>query len=209
MKFNAIALACVLVSSSALAQLSLPSIGGLTGGASSSASAGNEAAQQDQLVRAYVSANKEVLLAQSKMAEAVGLKESAAKLKSTADALGDGATKGNLSDADKIQSDSSKEISERLKAVAVALCVGHGLARHRRDQVHRPASAHHELRQHPEGIADAGHDQAQLGRLRGDELPGQRQERLRHAEHLDGLRQEPRHSGADRRHQGAGLVLIP
>lgn len=115
MKFNAIALACVLVSSSAFAQLSMPSIGGLTGGGSSSAPAGNEGAQQDQLVRAYVAANKEVLVAQSKMAEAVGLKESAAKLKSTADALGDGATKGNLSDADKIQSDSSKEISERLK----------------------------------------------------------------------------------------------
>jgi len=115
MKINAIALACVIASSSAFAGLSLPSVGSLTGGGSSSASAGDETAQQDQLVRAYVAANKEVLVAQSKMAEAVGLKESAAKLKATADALGDGATKGNLSDADKIQSDSSKEISARLK----------------------------------------------------------------------------------------------
>jgi hypothetical protein len=115
MKLNAIALACVFAASTASAQLSLPSVGKLTGGTSSSAEGGNEVAQQDKLVRAYVAANKEVLVAQSKMAEAVGLKESAAKLKSTADALGDGATKGNLSDADKIQSDSSKEISERLK----------------------------------------------------------------------------------------------
>ena len=119
MKLKTIALACAftsfsaLTASSAFAQFSLPKVGGLTGGASAS-SGGDEAGQQDQLVRAYVAANKDVLVAQSKMAEAVGLKDQAAKLKSTADALGDGATKGNLSDADKIQSDSSKEISARL-----------------------------------------------------------------------------------------------
>jgi hypothetical protein len=111
-KLTVIALACVLAAPCAFAQFSMPSIGGITGGGSSG---GNESGQQDQLVRAYVSANKEVLVAQSKIAEAVGLKESAAQLKSTADALGDGATKGNLSDADKIQSDSSKEISARLQ----------------------------------------------------------------------------------------------
>ncbi|RZI67774.1 hypothetical protein [Variovorax guangxiensis] len=111
-KLTVIALACALAAPCAFAQFSMPSIGGLTGGGSSG---GNESGQQDQLVRAYVSANKEVLVAQSKIAEAVGLKESAAQLKSTADALSDGATKGNLSDADKIQSDSSKEISARLQ----------------------------------------------------------------------------------------------
>src|SRR5690242_13085290 len=105
------ALACALATPSAFAQFSMPSIGSITGGSSGASSSGNEGAQQDQLVRAYVGANKEVLVAQSKIAEAVGLKDSAAQLKSTADALGDGATKGNLSDADKIQSDSSKEIS--------------------------------------------------------------------------------------------------
>ena len=129
-KFKLLALVSViaLVSGCATAPSSLPavasiaSIGG-TGSAApagaaaspgSAASTGNEGAQQDSLVRAYVAANKEVLLAQSKMAEAVGLKESAAKLKSTASALGDGATRGNLADADKIQSDASKEMSARL-----------------------------------------------------------------------------------------------
>ncbi|MGJ7542141.1 hypothetical protein [Variovorax sp. LT1R16] len=111
-KLTVIALAAALAVPSAFAQFSMPSIGSITGGAASGG--GDQGAEQDSLVRAYVSANKEVLVAQSKMAEAVGLKESAAKLKSTADALGDGATKGNLSDADKIQSDSSKEISARL-----------------------------------------------------------------------------------------------
>ncbi len=112
-KFQLLALVVALSASAAQAQFSLPGIGKV-GGSSTPAAGGDETAQQDQLVRAYVAANKDVLMAQSKMAEAVGLKESAAKLKSTADALGDGATKGNLSDADKIQSDSSKEISARL-----------------------------------------------------------------------------------------------
>jgi len=94
---------------------SVPGATNMAGGnAASSGGGANDSTQQDSLVRAYVAANKDVLIAQSKMAEAVGLKESAAKLKSTANALGDGATKGNLSDADKIQSDSSKEISARL-----------------------------------------------------------------------------------------------
>lgn len=109
-KLHVIALACALAAPCAFAQFSMPKIGSLTGGAGT----GDEGAQQDQLVRAYVAANKDVLIAQSKMAEAVGLKDRAASLKSTADALGEGATKGNLSDADRIQSDSSKEISARL-----------------------------------------------------------------------------------------------
>lgn len=112
-KLPALALICALAVPSAFAQFAMPKLGALTGDGAGSA-AGNEAGQQDALVRAYVAANKDVLIAQSRMAEAVGLKERAAQLKSTADALGDGATKGNLSDADKIQSDSSKEISARL-----------------------------------------------------------------------------------------------
>lgn len=107
---------CASVSSSLPAAATLAGVGstGSTAPAGAAAASGNEGAQQDSLVRAYVAANKDVLLAQSKMAEAVGLKESAAKLRSTASALGDGATRGNLADADKIQSDTSKEISTRL-----------------------------------------------------------------------------------------------
>ena len=113
-KTTSIALLCLLAAPVAFAQFSLPNLGAV-GGSKSASADGNESGQQDQLVRAYVAADKEVLTAQSLMAEAVGLKDRAAMLKSTADALGDGATKGNLADADKIQSDSSKEISARLK----------------------------------------------------------------------------------------------
>lgn len=110
-----IALLCLVTALGGCAQMSKVAESATgSAGATSSGATGNESTQQDSLVRAYVAANKDVLIAQSKMASAVGLKESAAKLKSTADALGDGATRGNLSDADKIQSDSSKEISKRL-----------------------------------------------------------------------------------------------
>lgn len=122
-KLNLLALACALAATTAQAQFSLPNIGKVVGGGSASAPADgvDPSLQQDQLVRAYVAANKDVLIAQSQMADAVGLKESAAKLKSTADSLGDGATKGNLSDADKIQSDSSKEISAKLNDGTVTM----------------------------------------------------------------------------------------
>ena len=103
----------LLAAPAVFAQFSLPNFGAV-GSSKSDGAEGNESGQQDQLVRAYVAADKEVLTAQSLMAEAVGLKDRAAMLKSTAQALGDGATKGNLADADKIQSEASKEISARL-----------------------------------------------------------------------------------------------
>jgi hypothetical protein len=109
--FAVLACACTFAATPAFAQFSMPSLGGLTGGGSSS---GDPGAQQDQLVRSYVAANRDVLNAQANLADAVGLKDRAVALKSTADSLGDGATKGNLADADKIQSDASKEISARL-----------------------------------------------------------------------------------------------
>ena len=78
---------------------------------------GDAVAQQDELVNAYVAANKDVLLAQYKMASALGAKEAAALAKAEADALSSGATKDNLSKADTVQSDVSKAITERQKVV--------------------------------------------------------------------------------------------
>jgi hypothetical protein len=75
-------------------------------------------AAQTGLVKSYVGANKDVLMSQSKLLEALGLKDKAAAARATADSLGDGATKGNLQDADKAQSDDSKAIAEALKAPA-------------------------------------------------------------------------------------------
>ena len=73
---------------------------------------------QTGLVKSYVAANKDVLTAQSKMLQALGLKDKSAAAQATADSLGDGATKGNLQDADKVQSDDSKALSDALKAPA-------------------------------------------------------------------------------------------
>ncbi|MBB1629863.1 MULTISPECIES: hypothetical protein [Cupriavidus] len=95
----------------------LPSLGSLTGGSSSSSSGATADASgaQDQLSKAYVAAGREVLVAQSYLADAVGLKELSAKAKATADALTDGATKGNLEDSDKLQSEASAAIEAKLK----------------------------------------------------------------------------------------------
>jgi len=94
----------------------LPSVGGNSGSSDSSNSGGGDpVAQQDQLVTAYVSADKDVLKAQSKMADAVGLKERAAKLSAAGDALGAGATKDSLQASETMQSEASQEIQARLK----------------------------------------------------------------------------------------------
>jgi hypothetical protein len=92
----------------------LPSLSSLTGGGSSDA-ANDSATQQDQLVKAYVAADTDVLKAQSKMASAVGLKERAAKLNAASEALGAGATKNSLQDSETMQSEASQEIQAKLK----------------------------------------------------------------------------------------------
>ncbi len=109
---------CLLAASQAHAWPALPNVTASPGssGSSSNASTGADAsAAQDQLARAYVAAGKEVLLAQSNLADAVGKKDLAAKAKATAEALSDGATKGNLQDSDKVQSEASSEIEAALK----------------------------------------------------------------------------------------------
>lgn len=101
--------ALALASAGAMAQF--PSIPGMGGSKSGSA----PAVDQDALVRSYVAADKDVLNANAKMAEALGLKDAAVSAKATADALGDGATKDNLSAADKAQSETTAAIQAKLK----------------------------------------------------------------------------------------------
>jgi hypothetical protein len=90
----------------------MPSLGGLgsklTGG-------GDLSGQQNNLVKSYVAGGKDILSSQSKLLEALGLKDQAATALATANALGAGATAQNLEDANKVQSDSSTELSEALK----------------------------------------------------------------------------------------------
>jgi hypothetical protein len=108
-QFAPLALAALLAAPVAsFAQFKMPSLGGTT-------STADATAQQDQLVNAYVGADKEVLLAQAKMADAVGLKDRAAQLQATSDALGTGATKETLEKSETMQSEASQEIQAKLK----------------------------------------------------------------------------------------------
>jgi hypothetical protein len=101
------------VPSVANAQFGLPSIPGL-GKSSSGAASADLGGQQDVLVRSYVAANKDVLTANSKMAEALGLKDLAVASKATADALTEGSTKDNLDAANKAVGNSDA-VNEELK----------------------------------------------------------------------------------------------
>lgn len=93
----------------------LPPIPGISGGASSGgASQADLSGQQDTLVRNFVGASKLVLAANSKLADALGLKKQAATADQTAGSLGDGATKGNLEDSNKVVADTSGAIAEEL-----------------------------------------------------------------------------------------------
>lgn len=96
------------------AQFSMPSIPGM-GKSLSGAAPADLNGQQSKLVAAYVAADKDVLTANSKMLEALGLKTEATASKATADALTEGATKDNLVAADKEISVSTDAVAAELK----------------------------------------------------------------------------------------------
>ena len=109
-----LAAALICLPFAAMAQLpSLRSIPGLSNVVAPS-SGGDVTGQNDALVRGYVGANKDVLLANSQMADALGLKDAAAASKATADALTDGATKGNLEDSNKAVSASTDAVAAEM-----------------------------------------------------------------------------------------------
>lgn len=100
----------------ASAQFSLKSIPGVANvvGGGSAAPAADLGVQQDALVRNYVAANKDVLNANAKMAEALGLKDAAATSKATSDALTEGATKDSLEASNKAVSASTDAVAAEL-----------------------------------------------------------------------------------------------
>lgn len=124
----------------ALAQFSLKNLVPNIGVGKSNAT--DMSGQNDALLSGYVAANKDVLLANSQMAEALGLKDQAAASRATAEALTDGATKGNLEDANKAVSTSTAAVAAemakgpKLDAKAKATYqaglaqLGHGLLRY-------------------------------------------------------------------------------
>lgn len=94
----------------------LPSVPGLTqkSDTAPAAQGTDPAVAQDQLVQAYVAADKNILQSQAQIANALGLKDDAAKAQAAADALSSGATKDGLKDSDTIQTDVSKAITAKL-----------------------------------------------------------------------------------------------
>jgi hypothetical protein len=101
---------CGLVPAVGQSQIpSIPGFGSKSGGPDLMAS-------QTGLVTSYVGASKDVLTSQSKMLLALGLKDQAAKAQAESDALGTGATTGNLKDEATVQSDDSKALADALKA---------------------------------------------------------------------------------------------
>lgn len=105
----AAALLCLpLASMAQFGGLKIPGLGGDKG------ASGDPVAQNDALVKTYVLANKEVLTANARMEEALGLKDAAAASAATASALTEGATIGNLKDADKAVSESTDAVTSEL-----------------------------------------------------------------------------------------------
>lgn len=102
----------LLIGIPAISVAQLPSFGGL---GSKPSGGGDLSGQQAGLVKSYVAGGKDVLSSQSKLLEALGLKDQAATAQATANALGEGATAQNLQDANKVQSDSSTALSDALK----------------------------------------------------------------------------------------------
>jgi len=93
----------------------LPSFGGLGPKHPVANAGGDLSGQQTSLVRSYVAGGKNVLFSQSKLLEALGLKDQAATAQATANSLSEGATTQNLQDADKVQSANSTALADALK----------------------------------------------------------------------------------------------
>lgn len=75
----------------------------------------------EQIVSKYVGGSKSVLQADGKMLDAVGLKEQGAIASLQAQNLTEGASKDNLEETAKIQTDSSKALEEKLNGKKVTM----------------------------------------------------------------------------------------
>lgn len=91
-------------------------LGGLLGGGGSGG-----APSPESIISNYVEGAKLVLKAQERLLTAIGKKEEAAKAALLADNLTSGATKQNLEDATKTQTDNSKMLEESFKAKETVL----------------------------------------------------------------------------------------
>jgi hypothetical protein len=99
-----------------LASSAYAQFGGLLSGGG-----GGGGASPESIVKSYVGGAKDVLGAQGKLLEALGKKDEAAKAALQANNLTEGATKQNLEDATKTQTDNSKLLEASLKEQNTAL----------------------------------------------------------------------------------------
>ncbi len=104
------------VSTAAQAQFGMPAIPGVKSlsGSGNAAPAGDLTGQQDALVRGYVAANKDVLNANSLMADALGLKTAAATSAATSASLTEGATKDALEESNKAVAASTSAVAAEM-----------------------------------------------------------------------------------------------
>lgn len=111
---------------SAVVTLSLPTfshaqfggLGNLIGGGKTAPAAGADlSGQQDQLVRTYVAAGKDVLTANTKLSEALGIKAQAINDVAASDSF----TASQIEDQDKAISASAKAVSDKLNSGATVL----------------------------------------------------------------------------------------
>ena len=91
------------------------------GGLSKLGGGGDSSVAPEKIVAEYVAGDRSVLSAQGNMLTAVGLKDEGAKAALEAKNLTDGATKDNLEEAGKIQTDSSKALQDKMNDKKVVL----------------------------------------------------------------------------------------
>lgn len=112
----AVSVAVIAIPGAAFAQFSIPSILGGSSKSNGSSAQPDLSGQQTTLVKNYVAADTEVLTANSKMAEALGLKDKAADASAVAQQLSTGSTadKSSAETSDKAIADTGGAISQKL-----------------------------------------------------------------------------------------------
>lgn len=113
-KIIALSLASAILSITPLSHAQFGNLLGSAKSGSSSSANADMGAQQDQLVRTYVAAGKDVLTANSHLAEALGIKAQVIDATATSDSL----SAKDIEAQDKAISASTAELSEALKSGA-------------------------------------------------------------------------------------------
>lgn len=102
------------IASTSYAQFGGLPLGGLMGGSKQANSAGDLGGHQDQLVRSYVAAGKDVMAANGHLADALGIKAQSVNAAATSDSI----SAKDIEEQDKAISADATAVSEALKSGA-------------------------------------------------------------------------------------------